>query len=230
MESLLDYFKIVYFTDPLVCLLAVVGLIVLRYSRINDSRLKSFGFLFLSHIILRIYTYVVWSSLFRDSLAYPKLLLTLAILDYIVTVLEYGVFAYYIKPKVNNRTIRIANFCFSACVIAGLVSLIIDSKLHPDGLLYTSQAIAIIILCFSYFLELFNKPPQYMLTREPSFWIICGFAFFMVSTLPYSIILDDLRNLNGDLYDSVFSIFHVFYILLFAMIFKAFLCKPVILK
>ena len=95
--------------------------------------------------------------------------------------------------------------------------------------LFTIQAVSLLIICISYYIKIFKDAPDLILLNEPSFWIITGLTFFMLSTLPFSLISPYLIR-NTVLYRNLFSIFFIFYCILFLMIIRAFLCRQVLAK
>ena len=91
---------------------------------------------------------------------------------------------------------------------------------------YTVESLILLSLCSYYFIELFKRTPVISLKNEPVFWVSIGLFFFMSCTLPYSLLENTIRkNYPDSFLATMYSIFHVFYALLFLMIIRAYLCK-----
>lgn len=95
-------------------------------------------------------------------------------------------------------------------------------------ILFTIQAIGLIIGSIFYYIDIFRSPSVSNLKKQPLFLTIMGISFFMLCTLPYSIAVNSLKESNPFITQYLFSIFYIFYCFLFLMIIKALLCKPVI--
>lgn len=98
---------------------------------------------------------------------------------------------------------------------------------NTQSKVYTVEAVILLLLCSFYYFELFRKKPSVNLKNEPAFWISTGLLFFMACTLPFSFLDNYIAYYYPHLHRVLYPIFDVFYILLFAMLIKACLCRPV---
>ncbi len=154
-------------------------------------------------------------------------------LDYFFTLAELLLFSNFFYLTLNNRIIKkiivyIVLF-FSAIFLYFLFrDLLFHKKMSISikSSLYTIEALLLTIPCFYYFVELFNTPPTLSLKNEYSFWVSTGLLFFLIGTLPFSILENQLLKIDLILTKQLYSIFFIFYDILFIMIIKAYLCKP----
>lgn len=92
------------------------------------------------------------------------------------------------------------------------------------------NSVCIAIPCFFYFREIFKSPPLTNLIHQPAFWIVSGFLFMVVCTLPFYLLQDYIYENMFYLFDQMYVLNNVFYCLLFLLISKAFLCKQEIAR
>jgi DNA integrity scanning protein DisA with diadenylate cyclase activity len=57
------------------------------------------------------------------------------------------------------------------------------------------EAILLIPFCLYYFFELLKKPPVLELSKEPSFWIITGILFLLISITPLYLLFKFFKNM-----------------------------------
>jgi hypothetical protein len=221
---MLQYFQNNYYTDAIGFGLAIVGLILPLYTKSKNKSLHIFRTYFGSYILLKLMGYAT-VALSNNKGIYPSFEFVSTYCDFCFTILEYFVFSFFLRQYVQANTWTIINSLFILTIFAILLR---SSGNHwaDTELLFTSQAILLIPLCISYFTNLLNTKIHLKLLNEPSFWVVTGVSFFMVCTLPYSLFIGYLRKNNVDLYIDLYSIFFVFYIILFSMIIKAQLCTP----
>jgi hypothetical protein len=90
---------------------------------------------------------------------------------------------------------------------------------------YTIEAVLLLLPCVVYFYELFSRDPTRILANEPAFWIVTGLFSFITCTLPISIMENYIRNQHIHLLLELYSLFHIFYILFFVMLMRAYKCN-----
>jgi hypothetical protein len=232
MEPIIRYWSNSNFTNLTSTLIAIIGLF---YSIINTGRFRNstlIPFFFAGYIITN------FVSLF-DSATYPDFRPFTLVLKHSIelfdTSLEFYIFYQIIKDEIINVKIkRWTGFVLTLYFALVLTVLIFQfSQAHflkqiTLQTVFTLEAVCLIILCIFYFVDLLSNFSSPKLISEPSFWIITGISFFMVCTLPFSIISNYLINSDYKLYIQLFSIFDVFYCLLFLMIIRAYQCRPAI--
>jgi hypothetical protein len=227
MIEYLNYCKASYFTNVIP---PFVALVICLYFRKKNSDLAIFKFyliinivdFFLNsmHIIFFHKTHLSWQSLM--FLKCETLMLAF---------IEFFVFKTYfeiIAPKSSQRLGRLISFLYVLFALIILVkhrSFFTSSNFAVDDRIFTLQSSALVALCVIYYYDVFRNLAFESLANEPSFWIFTGLFFCMLCTLPLNILFPYLRK-NYPSYSQIFSIVNVFYVLLFAMIGKAFLCSP----
>jgi hypothetical protein len=181
-------------------------------------------------------TYIILVSLLWYYLSVPdkiksELWLEINIIaDFLFTNFEFIIFSRFMLKEIADLQVlsRILNssfVMFSAIVVT--ISLFRYGKLTLPSLyiLYTVQAIIILALSLAKLLDLVSKYTIIPIVKENSFWITAGVLFLSLCTLPYSILLN-FQEFGAHL-NPLFSLFPLFYAILFLLIIKAFLCKPV---
>jgi hypothetical protein len=226
MESFYSHTVKYYFTDLILISVLIVALV---YSLQKGGNYKLFRFfpLYISSLII---VYVANKmSLFATLKEIMKPICSYG--DYFVTLLELAVFSHFFFNSVSNPLVKkiiiYSNFFFLPYY---LYMAITDASFYPgisentQAKVYTVEAVLLTLFCTCYFYELFRNLSSKDLVSEPTFWVACGVLFFMVCTLPYSILENYIekyyRNVNYHLY----AIYYVFYILLFLLMIKAYKC------
>lgn len=232
MELLLKNLKESYFTDGIAFLLAITGLIIsIRGTKIHH-KMNLFILYFFSYILLKLsfyfedfISYSFYINFWRDLTSY---------LDFLFTILEYFIFSIYFNRIFFSLKDRRINLIISIVfLIIAIAILIFDlmrfAMLRTQAIqnLFSVQALCLLVPCCLYYMQLFKRNIEVNLINESSFWVITGLSFFMLCTLPFSLIMTHIMNSNPALFFNLFSIFLIFYILLFSMIIRAFFCKPV---
>ena len=232
MDGVLQYFRMTYYTDPAVCLIAIAGIVVsfsIKKSGINGKHLNLFRLLFLGHIFSRLLNYYGWNEALTGP-ENPNLVKLCLHIDYLLTLLEYYAIASFLHKYVDKIILIISSIFFLTAAFLAYYFKFLNMQNPTSSLLYSSQAISILGLCFSYYKNIFKTRGELVLSREPSFWIATGCTFFMLSTLPISLFSDYFFYKDYRTHLFIYSIFHVFYILLFLMFIKAYLCQPATTK
>jgi hypothetical protein len=227
MADLLKYFQNSYYTDlvsvvvSLFCFALCIGV----PAHLKHLRLLKLYLLF--YALLRICTFFRIAILQDHSLValmgiYP---------DFVFTIFEFYVFIQFFKfsfEKVRSyNLILLLQIGFFSVAIYLLISDFITfrtCRMETLQDLYTIQAMFLLVPCIYYYLNVFFHMTWGSLLEKPKFWITTGLTFFMLSTLPFSTLTNYLRATNGDAYFVLYSIFNLFYCLLFLMILKAFRC------
>jgi hypothetical protein len=225
MDNFIRYISKDYYTDFIHFLVCIVALTVSIKLKDRHPRLKVFQFYFAGFIMLKVEAlYLVGLNLSRINATISEHL------DYLFTIFEYVCMAFFIKTAIESFLKNIVN-------LISLVFYILSGYLYYTELiqkgspvmvlntLYTLQAVCLITCCTLYYINLFKSRAR-NLTEEPAFWIVNGMVFFMLSTLPYSVLLNYIWETERKMWALYFSIFYIFYIIFFAMIIRGYLCKP----
>jgi hypothetical protein len=229
MDELLKYWKEHFYTEVVSYILAIVGFFIsLRRNKLYP-KLKPLSFFFLAYFLDVSFIYGIVATV-----SDPHLIdWGVGLADFIDTIIEFLVFVFVIKN--HTVSIRISKalksllFLFPGIAIVYFLYYIMKND-RPNQFflqnIFTIQASFLIVASVLYYVDVFKKEPKSNLISEPSFWVVTGLAFFMLSTLPFSILGLYLIKINYVLYSHLFSIFEVFYWILFLMIIKAYFCKP----
>jgi hypothetical protein len=229
MKEAIRYLDGSFYLHLIPILFAFVGLFASLKKRSNNN-LKIFTLYFSAYIISQLSLYLHVCFFFKGSFKI-YFVYTDYYLDYTFTILEFLIFTsffrIYIRKIKNLFEVLISSFLFisTTLVINDLIS-VGHPVLTSMNNLFTIQAIYILPGPILYFTSIFKTSPSLLLWQQPTFWVAVGTAFFMVCTLPCSLVINYLIENNYTLYKQLFSIFYIFYALLFFMIIKAFLCIP----
>jgi hypothetical protein len=232
MQVIFDDWARSFYSRPFLDLILIVAFIISVKKKNVHNILRFFPFyisaLFIVYLSLDIY-------LFFPIEIRRKIIRLDFLVDHLFTLFELLIFSDFFIRLIVSRQFKV--FIKFLTVLFVLGYLLVTIK-HPPiffagsphrtiNTFYTLQAVLLIVFCIMYFIELFKKPPVLILLREPSFWITTGLFFFMSCTLPYSLLENQINHHFHEFAVELFSIFHIFYSLLFIMIIKAFLCKPI---
>lgn len=153
-------------------------------------------------------------------------------LDYLLTLIELLTFIVFFHSAIkNNKSKKILILASSIFFIYFLFELFLNPEFpanvsdNTQSRVYTLEAIILLGGCGFYFIEVFKDFPFSNIKTEPSFWVATGLLFFLSCTLPYSLIENYLRKAQYQLMLNFYSVFYLFYILLFSLIIKAYLCQ-----
>jgi hypothetical protein len=222
MDRLLRYYRQTYYSDLLAVTVAIVGIIIFLRTK-PDRRLAVFAYYMGGYCFL---TSLVWICRLVGKPIGKPLLVFITYADFIFTVFEFLILFFYVSKVFSGRKFRLLMPAFvigALCIF--LLSHFLEGVLtsHYLYILFLWQSICISIISINVLYTLMVIPPDFKLSQVPVFWICAGFAFFTISTLPYSSMLTFKANVKT--LDVLFTVFNVFYALLFFGIIKAFLCR-----
>ena len=217
-----------YFSRPTLLLVAIVSIIISLRNRKKFKILDWFPIYLISFLV----AFLANDMLYVLSLR-PFFIPCSQYADYIFTLLELLVFSNLYYRIINNQsvknTILITNMVFFAYFIYMAV-LDVD---FPNGIseltqsnVYTVEAVLLLLMCLTYFFQVFRSLPYSDIKNEPIFWISAGLLFFVTCTLPHSLLENYIFKNYHSYSFSLYAIFYIFYILLFLMIIRAYSCKP----
>jgi hypothetical protein len=231
MKDLFHYVQSGYFTSIVSLLTSLVCYIGASKMKCDNNDLGIFRFYFLSYAILIFYNYVAAYFNTVDTLIVD----TLA--DFVFTVFEFLTFMIYFNRifiELKNRQFikTVSVFFLIFAFTLAIKDLVYDNYIKVKSLhtIYNIQAIALIVPCCLYYCEMFFKKPYENLLNQPEFWIISGLSIFMLSTLPFSLLTNHLISIDRSLFEYLYSIFNIFYCILFVFILKGFKCNSRVFK
>jgi hypothetical protein len=229
MKEILKYSWGALYTDLISFSVALVGLIISIWKGKQNPRLKPLFFFFLAYVL----DLFICRLTYQNRALFNRYDLINLYIDSIDTVIEFLAFFFLLKNHIASVKIKRAlNPLFPFFLISICTYYIFYTVAHPEideffkQNIFTLQAVCLVTACILYYIDLFNRKPVLNLTALPSFWAITGLSFFMLCTLPFSVLGFYLLKTNYALYRQLFSIFNIFYCILFLMIIKAYLCKP----
>lgn len=227
MDEILNYWRVSYYTNLLNLILVIVGLVVSISKWEKNSIFNSLTFLFLAYLLPLLVALIDLATNHK----FPAIRLTFSFFELFTTIIELLVFSHLIKNFIKISRLKKAIGPIPYLFFIYLIILFLlknqNGKIDQVFLqnVFTVQALFLIIECICYYIDLFKKEPNFQLLNEPSFWIVTGLSFCMVSTFPCSILGQIIMTSNYNLYMQLFIIFNIFYGLLFLMIIRSFLCK-----
>ena len=235
MRELIYYFEKSFYTHLLSFFIAIIALIISLQKNKEHKSLKNFKFYFLAYIIACL---LIFSTvLFAKTRYYFLPKIVAPALDFAFTIIEFLMFASFFKnllaiTKYVTQIRRIQRLFILVALGLTIRDILAFTMLRQETLqnIFTIQAICLIILCIFYYITLFQIEPIPVLKGNPEFLVATGLSFLLISTLPLSIFINYIERYSYGFYRYLFSIFHVFYCLLFLMIIRAYLCKPTTTK
>ncbi len=227
MKKLIQFWDSTFYTDLLFTIALIIVFFISCIKRKKHPQFKLLPFYFGTFIIIRIFYYIGVLDL------YPKL--TLWLNDYIdgfVTLIEFCSFMYFfffairnIKKRKFVKKITLAILIISSLIIlrdAAQYQILRYSSLTN---IYIIETFSLLIPCFIYYHELFTSIPKLNLLQEANFWTTTGLTFYLICTLPITFVLVYFFKTDYQIYLNVYTVIHLFYIFLFLMIIKSYLCK-----
>lgn len=232
MNNLLESWSHQYYLEPFLCMLLIITSMVAYKYKTAHKIMKHIPVYIISLLI--VYISGSFSSYLSDSNSFKIILAVIAsYCDYFFIPLELIIFSRIYYQLIVNSKFKTAIVLTNVIFIFYFLYKLIEDKQFPLGTtdrtqaeVYVMEGAILLPSCLFYFIELFLKQSNLSLKNEPAFWLSTGLLFFLGCTLPYSILENYLRTNNFTLLPTSYTIYYVFYILLFIMIIKAYLCKP----
>lgn len=232
MHEIIADWSHTYFFEPILLLVLSITLIIALKNDKKHAILKSLPF-YISSLLLVFLSGAFVSLSWKLKYHFLFFVGLSSFIDYTFTFIELITFSIFFYQLLNNRAMKklivISNFIFSILFFYMFFS---EPSFHnkisdiTQSKVYTLEGIILLVFCIFYFFELFKKSLAIQITNEPAFWVSTGLFFFLTCTLPFSLIENYIRNKYPELIISYYSIFYIFYILLFSMLIRAYLCKP----
>jgi hypothetical protein len=228
MKRLLQYWSVTFYTIPIFWIILVISLIIALKNRNKFTVLKFLPFYILS-LIVDITVTSIYSAFPHEWKT--QIFRVDRYIDHLFTLFEFIVFSIFFLQTINNRFKRI--FIKSLFILFQLIFILLS--LNQKQFLsfseqtiastYSVEAVFLILFSIFYYHELFSTPLEKTLVNEPTFWVVTGLFFFMASTLPYSIL--QTLYIDNFFLRQLFSLFYISYTLMFILIIRGFLCKPI---
>ncbi len=221
MDSILEAWKESYYTEPMLILVLCIALVISIRKRKKFKILENFPF-YIIFLLLVYVTGAIFTFCFKINY-YPKIFWAVTeYTDYLFTIFELVIFSIFFYQLIDNlivkRIIVLANLVF---VLFSIYMFIARQAFYQfnfqitKSTAYTVQGVILLLICLSYLIQLFKKPPILNLKNEPVFWTSTGALFFFAGTFPFSVVENHLIRNYRKFYLNSYSIFYIFYILLF---------------
>jgi len=229
MKEILKYSHEMLYTDLVSFSVAVIGLLVSVWKRNQNRQLTPLFFFFLGYVFDFLFSFFIH----QNATLLNRYRILSNYIGFFYTIVEFLAFFFLIKNHLTSDKIKSFLKPLLPVFVGPIFIYFIYYKISRTEIdqyflqfTYTIQAPVLVFACVLYFMELFTKEPKLDLSSLPSFWAVTGLAFFMLCTLPFSILGLYLIKTNYNLIFQLFSIVNISYCLLFMMIIKAYLCKP----
>ena len=227
VKSLFAYWDANYYTYLLSDITALIGILVFASKKNKNHPVYVFRYYFMGYFLLGLLFFI--SALFPAN---KPLYRATTFCDYIFTLFEFLIFVSFFIGILQNtsykKLIQVLRFLFMSVGVSIFIydiCSVAHVRVNSTFFLFTFEAICLLIPCLLYYLETFKSTSTFNLSENASFWVVTGLFFLMISTLPYSILIKKLFETSWLIYSNLFSLFHIFYIILFSMILRAYLCK-----
>lgn len=191
------------------------------------------------HKYLRLFTIYAAASFLQTSITFlciiyePRFAIELSnITVHAFIITEYMIIYNLLFQLIRKKGFRVVMHFLMYMFLIFMLYIFIKTKFITivASELTILNSLCIAIPCIFYFHEIFTSPPLVNLSEEPSFWIVTGYLFMVICTLPFYLLENYLHENMINLQKQIYILNYVFYCLLFVFISKAFLCKPAITK
>jgi len=141
--------------------------------------------------------------------------------------IEYIFYTFIFYKSYHNPVFRkISEVLLYAIPIAALLNILfIQGLFNFNTIILSAGSCIMVFLCCLYFIDLFKRDTEFVLLKEPMFWITTALLFFNLGGLSYSLFFSYLLNHGHDAQAKLFSsIVDVLVYVLYTMISIALLC------
>jgi hypothetical protein len=230
MTRLINFWSINLFIDLLLTIVLFGAFFISFTNRNKHPQLKFLPLYFASFIFLNLFHYI--DTVFFEDNASVNISWMADYIDATVTLLEFLAFIYLLHCNIQSKEKRllikwIAIAGTTIMVIVAFTDTLIYSSIRYRSLtfIYLLESVLLLIPCLFFFYQLFTSPPKLKLIQNADFWAITGLTFYIICTFPISLVLIYFFETDYKMYLQTFIIIYVFYILLFLMIIKSYLCR-----
>jgi hypothetical protein len=226
MRALLYFLRETYYVPLIMLLLCLITATIGYRNRHRFTYLKLFPIYALASALQVILTFFIY--IFQPS----SFLLIVNTSIIIFVSIEFFIFFNLLSQLIKNRYFKrsMAAMQFSFILFSVFVWLNFKTNQCLPLSFNIVNSTCLIIPCLFYFYELFKAPPTISLSAQPAFWVIIGFSFMAICSIPFYLLENYFYNNMPDFYNQVCTLNYVFYCLVFILISKAFLCKPAVAR
>lgn len=156
------------------------------------------------------------------ALAKINNLLLLNIETVLVVTFELFLIREIVYRKIAKKVFFYVVVCYP---LLCLVNILFIQRRDFHTTTYSLGCLLIVVACIYYFLELFQKSNNIILSRQPAFWICSGLLFYYCCTFPLYGLTKLMEALPTVIMQNLFVILDVLNILLYLSFSIAFLCR-----
>ena len=232
MERITDIWVSVYFTEPILLNVILLTFII---SIIKRKKQPSFRWLpFYLGIFLLFFLADYAYTILKFPADQERFQRYQREVNFYITFLEMFVFTAFFFSELRSAILRKTLRAVCICTAAIFVLIYANTHLNHGFMTYSRLNIAyivqlatLLIASAMYFVQLFREPPVSNLRNLPGFWIATGLSFYSLCTLPITIANTYFfQPARERIYVNLYSIIYIFYILLFILIIRSYLCRP----
>ena len=211
------------------CLILVFIISILK--RKQHPQFRFLPYYFFSFILLQIIFYSYYlipegSHLIRKNLFIRRYL------DILVTIIEFLSFMYFFHSILKELRRKLLTKRISQVVLVVAIFIIVKfiipagyDNYQATTVIYLFASLALLPPCYFYYQELITHEQGMELLESANFWAASGIAFYSLCTLPTTLVLNYFYSTDFKVYQSIFSIINVFYVVLILMVCKSYFCK-----
>ncbi len=230
MERIIQIWQRVYFTEPILIYVLLLTLIVSIMKRRTVPGFRwlpvYLGLFLLFFAVDYAYTIFHFPAHQEQFQKYQREI------NFYVTVVEMLVFLSFFLSNLRNASVRKMVKYLGAITLTAFLFIYINTHARHGhitysnlNLVYIIELAALLSCCVLFFIQMFKEPPVSNLRNMPGFWVASGLSFYCLCTLPLTIANSYFfYNARGLIYANLYSIIYLFYILLFILITRSFLC------
>lgn len=231
MRDIIQIWKNNFFSQLILDIILPITLFITISNRKQFSQLKFFPYYLGAFNILMLNGYIYYLlknteySIFFISIDRAG--------NYIVSLIEFFTFSHFLyhssKSSQSKKSIKLIGFISFFSFLFFCIPISIYSK--PTAMyflnnFYVVESVFLLAMSCFYFVDLFWFKPVFNPREAPDFWIFTGLIFYIIGTLPVTIINNYFYAADRSLYENFFCVIYLLYALLFLMIIKAYTCKP----
>jgi|SRR5688572_30696209 len=230
MKNIIQLWKSSFFTSPVLFIILVIVFIISLFNSGKYRQFRLFPLYTGSFAVLFLYTYIL-QLIINPQKPTVYLYKLETFLDYMITILEFISFTFFLyitsQAKIFRKSIKVISVVTIAIFIFFSISSIYDTwpgdriKIHS---IYVIESCVLLFFCCLYFVDLFRSNSRANVLSSPDFWVATGLAIYIIGTLPITLITAYFYTSDRLLYKNMYAIIYFFYIQLFLMIIKAYLC------
>ena len=230
MEKVFKYWANCYYLEPVLLLVLIITLVVSWRKRKSLPQLKLFPVYLFFFIGLLISYYIIILSV-SNKVEFRYWDKICKQYDYVVTLVEFITFCYFFHyilktPKFKKAIIWISTSVLILMLLIYLYSLTYRGvySIQENHIIYIIESTTLLLFCAFYYIELFRLSLVKNPLKSSDFWVCSGLMSYLICTLPGTIILDNMFA-QRPIYNYLYTIIYICYVLFFLTIIKAYNLK-----